>query len=291
MAVSTPAAVLDGADATSGNLAAIPAGLIMALYVTGTGGIPATAAQLARYPDAVRIAQWPVLSADEAVHADVLDVETGAATAAECAPWAVNAEAAWKAGTRPGQRHPAIYCGDGGQTAYVNAMIAAGITSGVGLWIVAWGLTRAQAAARLQANAATSPNPFPEVAIQTGNQGGGGAYDTDVFLASWLHTRSGPVFPPAPPPVAPAFPYPAGHYLGLESADPACHSGYTAADRPHIATWQAQMAVRGWAITADGLFGPVSDGVARAFQSQEHLTADGLVGPATWSASWTAAVT
>jgi len=284
------AAVLGGADATSGNLAAIPAGLVMALYVTGTGGVPATAAQLAAYPDALRIAQWPLLAADEAVHADILDVETNAATAAECAPWAVNAEAAWQAAARPGQRHPAIYCGDGAQTAYVNAMTAAGVTSGVGLILVNYSLTRAEAATLIQASASASPNPFPVVGVQYGDEG---AYDTDVFLASWVNARSGPPAPPspAPPSPAPPFPYPAGDYLGPESADPHCHSGYNAADRPHITVWQERMAARGWVITADGLYGTQSGAVCRAFQAEKGLAADGLTGAITWAASWAAPVT
>lgn len=96
---------------------------------------------------------------------------------------------------------------------------------------------------------------------------------------------------PARPPPVPPFPYPATDYLGLTSQDPACHSGYAAADRPHVATWQRQMANRGWVIMADGMFGTQSDQVCRAFQSEKGLAVDGKVGPHTWAASWTAPVT
>jgi len=51
-------------------------------------------------------------------------------------------------------------------------------------------------------------------------------------------------------------------------------------------TWQAQMAVRGWAIGVDGWFGPESDGVCRAFQEDQGLGVDGWVGPDTWAAAW-----
>lgn len=98
--------------------------------------------------------------------------------------------------------------------------------------------------------------------------------------------------PPVPPVVKPPpFPYPAADYLGTESADPHCHSGYHAADRPNITTWQSKMSARGWTISADGRFGPQSDGVCRQFQAEKHLTVDGKVGPQTWAATWTAPVT
>lgn len=104
-------------------------------------------------------------------------------------------------------------------------------------------------------------------------------------------TVTPPPSPQPPPSGAPAFPYPAADYLGLTSPDPHCHSGAVAADRPNVRDWQAQMAHRGWTITADGLYGTQSDGVCRAFQAEKHLAVDGKVGPATWAASWNAPVT
>ena len=91
---------------------------------------------------------------------------------------------------------------------------------------------------------------------------------------------------------APAFPYASGHYLGQPSSSPYCHSGYYGgADTTNVHTWQAQMARRGWKIAQDGQFGPGSETVARAFQSEKGLGVDGQVGPATWAASWTTPVT
>lgn len=124
---------------------------------------------------------------------------------------------------------------------------------------------------------------------------GVGTADCSVFhgtitqLAALAYQGTAPK--PPKPPAVPAFPYPSGDYLGLTSADPHCHSGFTAADRPHVSTWQARMHARGWSITADGRYGPQSDSVARAFQAQEHLSVDGKVGPVTWAKSWTAPVT
>lgn len=97
--------------------------------------------------------------------------------------------------------------------------------------------------------------------------------------------------PPHPPAAAPPFPYPAAEYLGKPSADPAGHSGTTPGDVQNVLRWQAQMAARGWKITANGHFGDQSDQVCRAFQAEKHLGVDGKVGPATWAASWAAPVT
>ena len=58
-----------------------------------------------------------------------------------------------------------------------------------------------------------------------------------------------------------------------------------------VLTWQTQMHTRGWTITTDSTYGPQSRGVCLAFQEEKHLTADGIVGPVTWAASWTAPVT
>jgi hypothetical protein len=58
-----------------------------------------------------------------------------------------------------------------------------------------------------------------------------------------------------------------------------------------VRTWQQQMSARGWTIGVDGIFGPQSAGVAEQFQAEKGLAVDGLVGPDTWSASWTAPVT
>lgn len=58
-----------------------------------------------------------------------------------------------------------------------------------------------------------------------------------------------------------------------------------------IRDWQRQMAARGWRIAVDGWYGPGSAGVCRAFQQEKGLSADGVVGPVTWAAAWTAPVT
>jgi len=56
-------------------------------------------------------------------------------------------------------------------------------------------------------------------------------------------------------------------------------------------TWQLRMAQRGWSILCDDKYGSQSEQVCRQFQAEKGLDVDGVVGPITWSAAWTAPVT
>lgn len=58
-----------------------------------------------------------------------------------------------------------------------------------------------------------------------------------------------------------------------------------------VATWQAQMVARGWYLGVDGQYGGESENVCIQFQSEKGLEVDGVVGPVTWDAAWTAPVT
>lgn len=58
-----------------------------------------------------------------------------------------------------------------------------------------------------------------------------------------------------------------------------------------VRTWQQQMHTRGWSITVDGIYGPASRDTCLKFQSEKRLAVDGIVGPVTWAASWSAPVT
>ncbi|HSP38546.1 MAG TPA: peptidoglycan-binding protein [Frankiaceae bacterium] len=51
-----------------------------------------------------------------------------------------------------------------------------------------------------------------------------------------------------------------------------------------VRTLQQLLRARGQNITVDGDFGPATEAAVRALQQQKHLAADGIVGPATWSA-------
>jgi len=90
---------------------------------------------------------------------------------------------------------------------------------------------------------------------------------------------------------APPFPYPATDYLGTARPDPHCHSGTDPLERRQIARWQKRMAERGWRLDATGVFNRQSERVCLEFQAEKHLAVDGLVGPETWRATWTAPVT
>jgi hypothetical protein len=149
-------------------------------------------------------------------------------------------------------------------------------------------------------------------------QGGSAGVCGHGDLGSWGggHTDPGPNFPwdqvlsmatggaPAPTPPTPtppgpssgpAWPYGPNDYLGQPSPDPLCHSGhYGGSDATNVATWQRQMIARGWNLGptgADGDYGPTSESVCRQFQAEKGLGVDGLVGPSTWGASWSAPVT
>jgi hypothetical protein len=192
------AAVIEGADATGSNLAHLPAGFaIVAGYVTGSDGIAWLAAQWSEHPDAIRIDQSPAdTPADET--ADVLDVERGAATLADIAPWALAAKAAYARAARPGQRHPAVYASQDSLTPVCSALAAARVT-GVGLVVADWNDTKDAAIAALQA----SSGPYPVVGVQYADEG---LYDLDVFLASWVNTRSAKATAAAPAVAKPAMP-------------------------------------------------------------------------------------
>jgi hypothetical protein len=53
-----------------------------------------------------------------------------------------------------------------------------------------------------------------------------------------------------------------------------------------VLAWQGRMAQRGFTVAVDGLYGPQSKGVCVSFQQQQGLSADGIVGPITWAATF-----
>jgi len=95
-------------------------------------------------------------------------------------------------------------------------------------------------------------------------------------LIGFLGSLPGAPAPPAPPTWVPAWP---GVYL----VNPTAGNG--------TAQWQAQMAARGWSIDVDDQYGRQSEGVCRSFQIDKGLDVDGVVGPVTWDAAWTAPIT
>lgn len=55
-----------------------------------------------------------------------------------------------------------------------------------------------------------------------------------------------------------------------------------------VKAWQSQMRTLGYAIDSDGVYGPQSKNACRAFQKNAGLVPDGIVGPATWKATFAA---
>jgi len=58
-----------------------------------------------------------------------------------------------------------------------------------------------------------------------------------------------------------------------------------------VRQWQTQMVARGWRMSADGWYGLESLSVCKTFQAEKGLPVDGVVGPQTWMAAWSAPVT
>lgn len=181
-------------DVTGNNLPKIkvPAGVLLALYGTGSAGVPATPAQSAAHPGHVVLAQSPIASIDEAANADALDVETGAATLDDLKPWYLAAAAGYRAAKRPGQRYPAIYCSWNNRTNVANRLVSDGIHNGPGLWLARWNLTVQEAIAMLL----ESGGPFPVIGVQLFNAG---LYDVSLMSVPWLEAVSRAPAPPPPP--------------------------------------------------------------------------------------------
>lgn len=83
---------------------------------------------------------------------------------------------------------------------------------------------------------------------------------------------------------APKLPYPlpADHYYGVRRGGRSVAGGYVSIPGP----WRAGLiaAQQRLGVTADGLFGPITEAAVKAAQRRYGLTVDGLLGPKTWAA-------
>lgn len=169
----------------------VPPGVKMAGYVTGSGDVPWTADQWRQHPDAIRIDQSPVNTpADET--ADVLDVESLAATLADIPQWVHAAWGNFHANVRPGQRTPTTYMSRSNMTPVANTLVHAGITSGVNLFLAA--PMDVAAAAQLVTSAG---GPYPIVGVQYAFLPD---HDISIVSADWFNNVSGNT---PPPPITP----------------------------------------------------------------------------------------
>lgn len=87
------------------------------------------------------------------------------------------------------------------------------------------------------------------------------------------------------------FPLPRGHWFGWAEGpaerDPRCHDGRRGDDQRAIRRLQRMLIEQQWDLGPtgpDGIFGPRVHRAVLAFQRQNGLEADGLVGPRTWRA-------
>lgn len=242
-------------DAIHVNVGQLPRGQACG-YTTGSSDIRWTPQDWVTHPGAVRIDQ-DVAASDGT--ADVLDVERGAATFADCPAWAKRALASRAAMQRKGQRTPAIYTSQSNVSSVVNALLAGGVRNGVSLWMADWSIGENQADNYIL----DGSGPFPVIGVQFAS---GTYYDSDVFSSSWLsNTAGGPV--PPPPPAQP----------------PILHLGSTGA---WVSTLQHDLNAKGAhpPLVIDGDFGPKTLTAVTDFQRRAGLKVDGIVGPATWKA-------
>jgi hypothetical protein len=188
--MTSPVTVFDCIGSAVGSFT-LPTATQVAGYVTGSGDVPWTPAQFSRFPGAIRIDQSPVNAATNET-ADVLDIERGAATVENLPEWVHAAWHSYQAGLRPGQRTPTVYQSLSNVTATVNALLAAGITNGVNLW-VAGSMQQLQAADML----AAASGPFPIVAVQYAFQS---LFDVSLCSAAWLSNVSKTPGKPQPVP-------------------------------------------------------------------------------------------
>lgn len=84
-------------------------------------------------------------------------------------------------------------------------------------------------------------------------------------------------------PAAPKFPLPKGHYYGMASRSPRCHSGFYAKDRAGVKQVQRLLRNHGHKIAVDGRYGSATRAAVIAFQKKHRLPADGLCGAGTWA--------
>lgn len=173
-------------DCISVNLASAPAGPKMG-YVTGApgSGVEWTPEQWAANPTAVKLAQAPLTQEDldAKPYPDGFDMETGAIALDDLPLLCKDALASYHIAAHPGQRSPFVYMSADNVTPVVNALIAGGVTSGIGLDIANWGETSAQAIAQLT----SAGGPFPVISIQIKDAG---PYDYNLMSTAWWSTRT-----------------------------------------------------------------------------------------------------
>lgn len=144
-----------GIDTIRVNAGNIPKSTKVVLgYSTGFGEVPWTQTEWNMFPDAIKLKITQLNSDNNDLNADIIDIEPQAATIDQAVIWCKQRIAAHKPAT--------CYCSGSDVTPLVNALNAAGITSGVFLAVAHPGMSQAQAQSILD----NSGGPFPIVYIQ-----------------------------------------------------------------------------------------------------------------------------
>lgn len=260
---------VDGWDCTHANLSAPPVAQ-GAGYTTGSADVRWTDADWHARPGSVRICQDAGATDDTA---DVLDVETGAATPADVPGWHRRALDSWNSGKRPGQRRPAVYCSPDSIPAIAAELTAAKISAYPYLWEARWGLGLGGAREAVQAGV----GPWHVVAIQYAS---GDRFDQDVYRKDWLDTVS---TAPDPTPIT----TPPSWTEHLMSELPTLKQGDKSAG---VRTLQGLLVARHYHLGTtgrlgdgiDGDFGALTDSAVRDLQDKSGQPVTGVVGPDTW---------
>lgn len=174
---------IDIFDAITSNEHTLSPDSQVAGYTTGAG-IAWTAQQFANHTKphpAVRIDQDPNATDPTA---DVLDVERGAATVAEIPGWLTLARASFHAGTRPGQRWPAIYCSLNTLDSAIQMLEHGGFTDCP--FAIAELTNRGDAINKVS----SASGPFPRIWHQYRF---GNTFDSGIASVPWLTNVSGTV--------------------------------------------------------------------------------------------------
>jgi hypothetical protein len=163
------------------------------------------------------------------------------------------------------------------QTVAAAGLSTAGPTDRTDLW---WLNGTECPAVLIEAGRVGTPRPVP---------------DLGAAIAKGIHTAAGdPSLPEGELPPAETPGAPPGDTTISPPGDHPVWPGVLLADyiEGHgTATYQAQMAKRGWAIGVDDRFGPATAQTTVQFQAQKSLTVDGIVGPQTWDACFELPVT
>lgn len=135
--------------------------------------------------------------------------------------------------------------------------------------------------------------PVTEAAVKSTQERNHVEVDGRVGPVTWglMGIGQKAVTAPAPKVYGYAFPLPAGHWFGPASKDVRNHSGYWAADRPHIVELLNMLRRRGWqGVPNTDRYTAEVEQLIRKYQADAHIHVDGGAGRETWESIRTSPV-